>query len=133
MSNKRDLKKKHDPPRIYSENFKRLIVAEYEQGFLNKDQLQRKYDIRGNSCIPRWLKKYGTFNYPNYKSKGRPMKDPAKQRIKELEAQLKEKELELKLYKKFIELAENELNIKITKKSGTKQFKNLHKKKKDSQ
>jgi len=59
MENKRKLKRKQEPPRIYSENFKHLVVSEYEQGFLNKDQLQRKYDIRGNACIANWLRKYG--------------------------------------------------------------------------
>ena len=56
------------------------------------------------------------------------MKDPDKQRIKELEAQLKTKELELDAYKRLMEIAERELNIKIVKKSGTKQSKNVHKK-----
>ena len=48
------------------------------------------------------------------------MKDSDKQRIKELEAQLKRKEEEIDFFKHFIKVAERELNIKITKKSGTK-------------
>ena len=120
MGNNRELKRKQDHPRIYSEYFKRMVVSEYEQGLLNKDQLQRKYDIRGNGCIPGWLRKYGNFTYPEYSSIGRPMKDPDKQRIKELEAQLKQKEQELEFFKHFIEVAERELKIKIVKKSGTK-------------
>ena len=56
------------------------------------------------------------------------MKDPNKQRIKELEARLKTKELELDAYKRLMEVAEKELNIKIIKKSGTKQSGNVHKK-----
>lgn len=119
---------KQDPPRTYSEQFKRLVVDEYEQGFLNKDQIQRKYDILGHDTVNRWLRKYGKFDYPKYHSNGRPMKDPDKQRIKELEAQLKIKESELKAYKRLMEIAEQELNIKIVKKSGTKQSKNVHKK-----
>tara|TARA_R110002049_G_scaffold197096_1_gene366762 strand:- start:1835 stop:2026 length:192 start_codon:yes stop_codon:yes gene_type:complete len=62
------------------------------------------------------------------------MKDKDKQYIKELEAKLRvhekylekqliEKQAELDAYKKFIEIAERELNIKIIKKSGTKQSK----------
>ncbi|MEM7298701.1 MAG: transposase [Bacteroidota bacterium] len=117
-----------NPPRTYSEQFKRLVVAEYEQGFLNKDQIQRKYDIRGNETVNRWLRRYGKFDYPKYHSHGRPMKDPDKQRIKELEAQLKTKEFELDAYKRLMEIAERELNIKIVKKSGTKQSENMRKK-----
>lgn len=120
MDNKRDLKKKQDPPRIYSENFKRLVVEEYERGFLNKDQLQRKYNILGNDTIARWLRKYGNFTYPKHLTKGRPMKDPDKQRIKELEEALRQSQLDIELMKKFIAIAERELNIKIVKKSGTK-------------
>ena len=121
-------------PSNYSEAFKRMIVSEYESGLSTKATLKRKYNIAGNSCIPRWLKKYGKFDYINYNSIGRPMKDKDKQYIKELEAklrlnelqlkkELKEKENELKAYKHFIEIAERELNIKIVKKSGTKQSK----------
>ena len=65
------------------------------------------------------------------------MKDKDKQYIKELEAklrvkekhlekQLKLKEAELLAYKQFIKIAERELNIKIVKKSGTKQSKKQH-------
>ena len=43
------------------------------------------------------------------------------QRIKELEAQLAKKEEELKVFKRFIEIAERELKIDIVKKSGSKQ------------
>lgn len=121
-------------PSNYSEAFKRMIVAEYESGLSSKAMLKRKYGISGNSCIPRWLKKYGKFDYIRSNSIGRPMKDKDKQYIKELEAQLrinenklkkalKEKENELRAYKQFIEIAERELNIKIVKKSGTKQSK----------
>lgn len=126
MDNKRELKKKIAPKRVYSENFKRLVVEEYERGFLNKDQLQRKYDIRGNGSIPGWLKKYGNFTYPKHLTTGRPMKDPDKQRIKELEQALKQSQQDVELMKKFIEIAERELNIKIVKKSGTKPSGNLH-------
>lgn len=126
MDNKSELRIKSDPPRIYSENFKRLVVEEYERGFLNKGQLQRKYDIRGNSCISRWLKKYGNFTYVAHLTKGRPMKNPDKQRIKELEETLRQSQLDVELMKKFINIAERELNIKIVKKSGTKPSGNLH-------
>ncbi len=45
------LKTLQRPHRIYSESFKRLVVDEYESGHLNKDQLQRKYDIRGKRKV----------------------------------------------------------------------------------
>jgi len=62
------------------------------------------------------------------------MNDKDKQHLKELEAKLKlreqeleaalaKKEAELDAFKKFINIAERELKIKIVKKSGTKQSK----------
>jgi hypothetical protein len=91
------------------------------KGVYLQKQLQRRYTILGNSCIPRWLKKYGKFTYEDKTTIGRPMKDPQQQRIKELEAQLAKKEEELKVFKRFIEIAERELKIDIVKKSGSKQ------------
>lgn len=79
-----NLKKLRRPPPSYSESFKRLVVEEY--GHLNKNQLQRKYDIRGNQCIQNWLGKYSKLAYPRYKSIGRPMNDNDQQRLKELES-----------------------------------------------
>jgi transposase-like protein len=127
-------KKKKGFPSNYSEAFKRSVISEYESGLSSKATLKRKYGIAGNSCIPGWLKKYGKLEHPTYSSKGRPMKDKDKQYIKELEAKLRvnekllekkirQKDAELKAYKQFIGIAERELNIKIVKKSGTKQSK----------
>lgn len=115
------LKKTSSPVQEYSEAFKRQVVSEYERGLYTKSQLQTRYNIRGNSCIPNWLIKYGNFTYDKQLSKGRPMKDPQKQKIKELEAALARKEQELKVFRKFIEIAERELKIDIVKKSGSNQ------------
>lgn len=123
--------KKPKPPQIYSEGFKRMVVSEFESGKSSKATLKRKYGISGNSCIPRWLRKYGKFDYPIYSSKGRPLKDIEKRRLKELEEsvrirekelerELAQKEAELQAYKRFIEIAERELNIRIVKKSGAR-------------
>ncbi|MDR6923390.1 transposase-like protein [Chryseobacterium sp. 2987] len=116
-----NLQKISFPVQEYSEAFKRQVVSEYERGLYTKSQLQTRYNIRGNSCISRWLIKYGNFTYEKQLSKGRPMKDPQKQKIKELEAALAKKEEELKVFRKFIEIAERELKIEIVKKSGSNQ------------
>jgi transposase len=118
----------------YSEAFKREIVAEFETGLFSKAQLKQKYCLAGHSSLDRWLKKYGKYEYISYSSIGRPLKDRDKQQLKELEARLgqreselekklKEKEAELQAYKRFVEIAEAELNISIVKKSGAKQCK----------
>jgi len=67
--------------KVYSEAFKKMVVAEFERGPLNKDQLQAKYGIGGNTRIFEWCKKYGKLHYPSQGKIGAPMKDPQKQRI----------------------------------------------------
>lgn len=123
MSNKKEKIKKSAPPQIYSDAFKRQVVSELESGLNTKAGLKRKYGIAGNSCLPRWCKQFGKLTYKDQYVKGRPMKDPNQQKIKQLEEQLRQKELELDAYRKFINIAEKELHIKIVKKSGTKQSK----------
>ena len=102
--------------KTFSEAFKKQVVKEYEQGLLNKDQLQVKYGLGGNSTVLKWCRKYGKFAYPKQSATGRPMKDPQKQRIKELEAKLKAAELKLKVYDKLIEVTNRELDADIVKK-----------------
>jgi transposase-like protein len=120
--NKGKVYKPH-PPKNYSEAFKRQIVSEYERGLNTKAGLKLKYGILGNSCITSWCKQFGKLTYTESNVIGRPMKDPQKQRIKELEEQLRQKSLELEAYQNFISIAERELQIKIVKKSGSKQSK----------
>jgi len=98
----------------YSEAFKKQIVREYERGLSNKNQLQRKYGLGGKSRVLEWCRKYGKFAY--HSPIGRPMKDPQKQRIKELEKKLKAAELKLKVYDKLIEITNRELDTDIIKK-----------------
>jgi len=55
------------------------------------------------------------------------MKDPQKQRIKELEKQLAEEKLKVIAFQKLIEIAEREEGISILKKDAAKQLKSLDK------
>jgi transposase len=109
----------------YSEVFKRLVVAEYERGQLNKDQIQVKYGIKGNSRVLEWCRRYGKLHYPKAGALGRPMKDPQKQRIKDLEKELADAKLKLVAYEKLIEIAEQEEGISILKKDEAKQSRSL--------
>lgn len=126
MSYQVTIKKQGPRSSSYSEAFKRSVVREYEQGLLNKDQIQRKYGIKGNSRVLTWCRKYGKLHYPKAKG-GRPMKDPQKQRIKELERQLEEARLKLAAYEKLIEIAEREEGISILKKDEARQSESLPK------
>ena len=116
------------PQKSFSEAFKRQIVKEFEQGLLNKDQLQRKYGLGGNSTVLKWCRKYGKFAYPKQSATGRPMKDPQKQRIKELEQKLKAAELKLKVYDKLIEVTNRQLDEDILKKIEARLSESWHQK-----
>ena len=112
------------PAKQYSDAFKRMVVQEYEKGILNKDEIQNKYGLGGNSAVLNWCRKFGKLHYPKKGTNiGRPMKDPQKQRIKELEKQLAEEKLKVIAYEKLIEIAEREEGISILKKDAAKQLK----------
>ena len=128
MDQIRIILKKGKPQPKFSETFKRQVVREFEQGLLNKDQLQRKYGIRGNSTVLKWCRKYGKFAYNSPTQNGRPMKDPQKQRIKELEKKLKAAELKLKVYDKLIEITNRDLDQDIIKKIEAELSRSLHQK-----
>ncbi len=115
------------PVSKYSEAFKRAVAAEYEKGILNKDQIQTKYGIGGNSLVLEWCRKYGKLHYPKLSAIGRPMKDPQKQRIKELEKQLEDARLKVLAYEKLISITEKEEGISILKKDVAKQLTSLPK------
>jgi transposase len=116
------------PTPHYSEAFKKQIVREFEKGLLNKDQLQRKYGLGGNSTVLKWCRKYGKFAYHTPTRNGRPMKDPQKQRIKELEKKLKAAELKLKVYDKLIEITNRDLDQDVIKKIEAELSRSLHQK-----
>lgn len=116
------------PAKKYSESFKKMVVREYEKGMLNKDQIQKKYGIGGNSRVLVWCRKYGKLAYPKKgEITGRPMKDPQKRRIKALEKELQEAKLKVLAYEKLIAIAEKEEGISILKKDAAKQLNSLHK------
>jgi transposase-like protein len=120
MRQKSSQAKKASPPRKFSEAFKKQVVREFEQGFLNKDQLQIKYGLKGNSAVLNWCRKYGKFAYPKNDSIGRPMKDPQNQKIRELEQKLKKAEEKLKIYDKLIEVTNRQLGEDVIKKIEAK-------------
>ena len=114
----------------YSEAFKQKVVREYESSPMTKDALMEKYKIGGHSTVLDWLRKYGKLYYPKTTMIGRQMKDPQKQRIKELESALKESREKLLVYEKLIEIAKLESGIDILKNIDTKLSENWQPKQK---
>lgn len=127
MRENKVVQKVKSPQKKYGISFKKMIVKEFEKGILNKDELQKRYNIGGNSRLLTWCRKYGKLYYPAKGKAGRQMKDPQKQRIKDLECQLEEEKLKVIAYEKLIEITEREEGISILKKDGAKQSKSLDK------
>ena len=104
------------PPQKISEAFKKQVVREFEQRLLNKDHLMVKYGVKAKSAVLNWCRKYGKFDYHSPLANGRPMKDPQKQRIREMGKKLKQAEDKLVIYDKLIEVTNRQLDEDIKKK-----------------
>lgn len=108
----------------YSPAFKRKVVEEIESGKFTVGEIRRIYDIRGSDTIERWLKKFGREHLLSRVIRVE-MKDE-KDRLKELERQKRELEsalaqahLKILSLETMIDIAEDQFDIKIKKKSDT--------------
>jgi len=114
----------------YSQAFKLQVVREYERGYQTKDSLMNKYKIGGHSTVLQWCRKYGKLYYSKKTLPGRPMKDPQKQRIKELEHELKQAREKILVYEKLLEVTKRESGIDVRKNIDTKLSENWQPKQK---
>jgi transposase-like protein len=109
--------------RVYSEEFKRSLVNEFESGKYSVPQLERLHGI-GNASIYKWIHKYSTFNEKGYrvvehnKSSTKKVKD-LEAKVKELEAALGRKQIMVDYLETMIEVAKDELDIDIKKNYST--------------
>ena len=124
---------------ILPESLKRKIVLEVLSGNLSKEQARRVYGIKSKSGILEWMRKFASIDpkahgidpIPKLKT----LKDDTKEildlksKIKNLEAQLKYTELKGRAYQIMVEIAKEQYNLDLEKKSGAKQFKDLKQKK----
>lgn len=124
----------------YSLSFKLQVVQEIERGLLTRNQALDKYGIQARSTIRTWLKKYGNFDYQY--SINQTMSKTPEQRILELEQQVKLLEKQkaraeyladradkkVVLFDMMIDIAEEEFNIPIRKKSSPELSKDIIKK-----
>ena len=111
--------KKLQKKRRYSESFKKRLVTEYENGELSVRQLSKLYGIAFQS-IYNWIYKYSTFNekgvrvVEDQQSSSEKLKQLEKQ-IKELEAMLGRKQIQVEFLDKMVDLASEELQVDIKK------------------
>jgi transposase-like protein len=119
--------------RKYSEQFKRLVVEEYLQGELSISELMKKYGILGSSCITYWRRQYGysdpriSFEKSTFLQMSKQGKKPKskklsedKKALKRLQQKNSDLELQLEIYRRIIQKAEEQFDIKIEKKLDTK-------------
>jgi transposase-like protein len=96
--------------RRYSVSFRLMVVTELEKG-VTIGYLQRKYGINGGETIQNWVRSFGKNHLLNKVVRIETMGE--KDRIKELERQLKEAKLALAdatMEKRFYEILVEEAN-----------------------
>ena len=112
-------------PRLYTEDFKRSLVSEFEKGKYSVVQLSKLHGV-SNSLIYGWVYKFSTFNQQGYrviemsKSSSTKLKHLA-DRVKELERTIGQKQIKIDYLEKMIDIAKEELDIDIKKNSDTLQ------------
>jgi transposase-like protein len=105
--------------RIFSDTLKKTIVKEIEKGRVNVSGVMREYGI-SNQTVYRWIKKFSTYlqssqtivvemKSEQYKSRELATK------VKELEAVIGRKQMEIDFLEKLIEIADRELKMDLKK------------------
>lgn len=109
--------------RIFSEEFKRSIVKDYESGKFSVLQLSQLHCIV-STVLYRWIYRYSAYQKQNIRvvemtdSSTKKLKDLQK-RIAELERIVGQKQLNIEYLEKMIELAKEEIGIDIKKNFDT--------------
>ena len=111
--------------RVFSDEFKKARVQEYEKGKFTVKELSRLFGIQ-EVVIYRWIYKFSVYNKKSVKVVE--MKESGVKKLKDLEFRIKEleqivgqKQLKIDYLEKMIELAKEEFDIDIKKNSDTLQ------------
>lgn len=112
--------------RVYSDDFKKEIVALFESGKFSVGQLERLYNIR-NQVIYSWIYKFSEYNERGVRVVE--MKESSENKLKQLEQKVKQleqmvgkKQIEIEYLEKMIELAKDDLKIDIKKNYNTQHY-----------
>ena len=109
--------------RVFSEALKKKIVGDYEQGKASVAQISREYEI-SKVTVYRWLDQYSVYSKQGakliveLKSESYRSKELEK-KVKELEAALGRKQLEVEFLNKLIEVVGNDIGVDIKKKGSS--------------
>ena len=111
--------------RDYTLAFKLSVVDQVEHGDLTYKEAQKRYGIQGRSTVLIWLRKHGHLDWSNLSSSDlvstEMTKRPAlpqtpEQRIKALEAELKDANLKAQLFEAMLDVIKTEYGVKLPKK-----------------
>ena len=107
----------------FSIALKHEICDLVSSGEMSMTEARRHFHIKGHSTILDWMRKFGYLETHQAMSQPSKNEDPEALAagIRALEAQLKEEKLKTQLLDAMIDIAEDQLNINIRKKSDTKQ------------
>jgi len=125
---RKEQKRQRRNQRDYGLAFKLQVVEDVEKGELTYKEAQIKYGIQGKSTVLVWLRKHGNLDWTIPKPDTMANKDQTpEQRIKELEAAIRESQLKNKLLGTMIDIAEKQYGMVIRKKSSPRQQRNSSK------
>jgi len=111
----------------YELAFRRWLVRELNQKNITSTEAIEKFKLNpksGHSLLHDWTIKYTDeheLSLPQMTSKEKTEKQALEKRIKELEKQVDKGKMHVIALNTIIDIAEENLNIKIRKKPGTKQ------------
>ena len=110
--------------RTFSENIRKEIVRKIEKNILTVSEASKDYQVSRTS-VYNWVYKYSSLYKKGHRQVIEPMSSSKqiknlKEKLKELEQIVGQKQIELDFLKKMIEITEDEYGIDIKKKAGLK-------------
>lgn len=110
--------------RYFSESFKKKKIRELEKNITTVREISKEYEV-SPTAVYNWIKQYSAFYKQQVKQVIEPMSDTRKiialkEKIKELELLVGQKQIQLEFKEKMIEIAEEMYGIDIKKNSGSK-------------
>ena len=115
----------------FPNELKLKVVQEYIQTDQSQKELMQKYNIRGNNCITRWMRKF-ELQAPSQQQlelqrtmakqiEKTPYEQELEAKVHKLEEQLEYEQFRTLALNTMIDIAERDLKISIRKKAGAKQ------------
>ena len=112
----------------YTESFKLMVVRRIERGELSCGQALLCYGIQGTGTVRRWMRKHGAANWREASLRLKLTEMPMarkpqgvtleQQRIKQLEAQLKEATQKASLFEAVVHVMKRDYGITVKKPLG---------------